>query len=50
VEVPFDALVSGSECIVELEDGQGARLRIELKGQATSELASVVLALWQGSR
>jgi len=50
LEVPFGALLSGSECIVELEDGQGARLRIELKGQATSELASVVLALWQGSR
>jgi hypothetical protein len=50
VEVPFGALLSGSECIVELEDGHGARLRVELKGQATSELASVVLALWQGSR
>jgi len=50
VEVPLGALLSGSECIVELADGQGARLRIELKGQATSELASVVLSLWKGSR
>jgi hypothetical protein len=50
VEVPLGALLSGSECVVELEDGHGARLRIELKGQATAELASVVLALWQGSR
>ena len=33
------------ECILELEDGQGSRLRVELKGAAPAELETLRTAL-----
>jgi len=50
VEVPLGVLGSAPECVLELEDGHGARLRVELKGPATSEVEAVARALWSGSR
>ncbi|MBI4445718.1 MAG: hypothetical protein HY645_07380 [Acidobacteria bacterium] len=36
------------ECILELEDVSGARMRISLKGAESSDLAALSRALWKG--
>ena len=36
------------ECVVELEDPTGARMRIELNGIAPSDLAALTRSLWAG--
>jgi hypothetical protein len=34
------------ECLLELEDGSGAKMRIELKGIAAPDLAALSRGLW----
>jgi hypothetical protein len=41
---------SAAECVLELEDGQGSRLRVELKGAAPAELETLARAFWSMAR
>ena len=50
LEIPLSGSACGSECVLELEDGQGARLRVELKGVAPLELEPLARALWSMGR
>src|SRR5689334_16087560 len=46
VELIAPSTAAGRECILELEGPRG-RLRIELKGVATAEVAGISRALWE---
>ena len=48
VEIPLFA--AAPECVLELEDAEGARLRIELKGPAAAQCAALAQALWSVAR
>ena len=48
LEVPLPSATP--ECVLELEDGQGARLRVELKGAAPTELETLARAFWSVAR
>ena len=48
VEIPLPS--TAPECVLEFEDGQGARLRVEFKGAAPSGLETLARALWSVSR
>ncbi len=50
LEIPPCAPSGRLECVLEFEDGQGARLRVELQGAALAELETVARALWSMSR
>jgi len=47
VELMAPALGGGTECVVELEDDRGARMRIQLKGAVPPELVALAKALWR---
>ena len=49
LEIPL-LTPSSSECVLELEDGQGARLRVELKGAVPAELETLARTLWSLAR
>jgi hypothetical protein len=46
LEIPLCAPSATLECVLELDDGQGARLRVELKGAAPTELETLARAFW----
>lgn len=47
VEVPLPGILGGAgECVVEIEEGDRRRLRVELKGAATAAVEDVARALW----
>ncbi len=48
LEIPLFA--SAAECVLEMEDSQGARLRVELKGPATAHCEALAQALWSIAR
>ncbi len=50
LELPLAAASPSASCVVELEDGRGARLRVALEGTATREVEAVARALWAASR
>ncbi len=50
LELPVEVLTAAAECVVEIEDGAGARLRVELRGGATREAEVVARGLWSASR
>ena len=50
VEVPVAGLLGSPECVVQIEDGAGTRLRVELRGAATSGVEAVARALWGALR
>ena len=50
LEIPLGVPSARPECVVEFDDGQGARLRVELQGAALAELETVARALWSLSR
>ena len=50
LEIPLGVPSARPECILEFEDGQGARLRVELQGAALAELESVARSLWNLAR
>lgn len=47
VEMPLAGMFGGAgECVVEIEDGDRTRLRIELQGAATAGVEALARALW----
>jgi hypothetical protein len=46
VEIPLCAPSASAACVIEMEDGRGARLRLEVTGVAVSELEPLTRALW----
>ena len=50
LELPVFAASAPGECVLEIEDGQGARLRVELKGVTAAELEPLARALWSVER
>jgi hypothetical protein len=51
LEIPLCATPSTSpECVLELEDGRGARLRVEIKGAALAELETLARTFWSVAR
>ena len=50
VELPLHAMPAPPTCVLEVEDGRGARLRLELHGHGVGELAGVVRAVWSEPR
>lgn len=48
VELPTPWLPGGSECVIEMEDGQGARLRVQIRGTTGPDLVPLVSLLWDG--
>ena len=49
LEVPLYAAPT-AECVLELEDGEGARLRVALQGVSPAELEPLARALWSLAR
>ena len=50
LELPLSPMPAAAECVIEFEDGQGARLRAELRGSGARELECLVRSLWGGAR
>ena len=50
VEIPLHPVPNGSACVLEVEDGRGARLRLELPGVGAGELAGLVGCVWSQPR
>jgi len=50
LEIPLWAPCAPPECVLEIEDGQGARLRVELKSAAVAELETLARAFWSVAR
>ena len=48
LEIPLFA--SAPECVFEMKDAQGARLRVELRGTATAHCQTLAQALWSVAR
>jgi hypothetical protein len=49
LEVPLYA-APAAECVLELEDGEGTRLRVALQGVSPAELEPLARALWSLAR
>jgi hypothetical protein len=47
VEVVSAPLEASGECVIELEDGDGASMRVTLKGHATPDVAALVGSFWK---
>lgn len=50
VELALGAMPGAPACVLEVEDGRGARLRLELQGLGAVELAGVVRSVWGEAR
>ncbi len=50
LEIPLCAPSTTPECVLELEDGRGARLRVEIKGAALAELETLARTFWSVAR
>ncbi len=48
LEIPLFA--SAPDCVLEMEDAQGARLRVELRGAAAAHCEALAQALWSVAR
>ncbi len=48
VELPSPSLAVASECLIEMEDCRGARMRVHLKGQNVPDLLSLSRLFWDG--
>jgi hypothetical protein len=46
VELPPAALSITSECVIELEDAAGSRMRVQLKGQTLPDLLALSRSFW----
>jgi len=50
VEVAWPTVVPAPECRLELENGHGARLHVELRGAAATDVEALTRALWSAAR
>ena len=50
VEIPVPVASRGPACVLEVEDGDGARLRMELEGLGAHEVADLVRCVWNEER
>ncbi len=50
VEVGIPSGTVGGECLVEVEDGTGRKLKVHLRGASGAEAVQVAKALWEGVR
>ncbi|MCP4201109.1 MAG: hypothetical protein GY769_04165 [bacterium] len=48
LEIPLFA--SAPECVLEMKDAQGARLRVELRGSAAAHCQTLAQAMWSTTR
>jgi len=48
VELPSPSLSMTSECVIEMEDCRGARMRVHLKGQHAPDLLPLSRLFWDG--
>ncbi len=48
LEIPLFA--SAPECVLEMKDAQGARLRVELRGSAAAHCQTLAQAMWSMTR
>jgi hypothetical protein len=48
VELPASLRPAPAECVVELEDAAGGRMRIHLKGAEAPDLAALSRSFWRG--
>jgi hypothetical protein len=46
VELPPVSLPTLSECVIELEDAVGSRMRVQLKGQDLPDLLALSRSFW----
>lgn len=46
IELPPTPVVDGNECIIELEDGAGASMRVHLKGTEMPDLLALGRSFW----
>jgi hypothetical protein len=46
VELPPAPVATVSECVIELEDAAGSRLRVQLKGQNAPDLLALSRSFW----
>jgi hypothetical protein len=47
VELPSAPLLPSSECTIEIDDGTGASMRIQIKGADLADIASLGHRLWK---
>ncbi len=50
VELPLSSAISQSECVVELEDGRGAKMTLRLGMGSGAQVLSIVQAFWGRER
>lgn len=50
IEIPLSPSATGPQCRLELEEGAGSKLRMELRGMSAAELQVLVSAVWRPSR
>jgi len=50
LELPLAGTPSAVECLLECEDGRGARIRIHLQGGELPDLAALSWGLWSSAR
>ena len=46
IELPFGVPLQPAECVLQLEDAERGRLRIELRGRPSSDIGPLARALW----
>ena len=50
VELPWPTMTTGPDYRLELEDGRGARLRVELRGAGRTDVEALARLLWRAAR
>ena len=50
VEIPLRGVPASPACVLEVEDGRGARLRLEFRDIGAGEVAGVVQSVWSERR
>lgn len=50
VELPAAALVGPTECLIELENAAGSKMRLHLKGAPTADLVTLSGRLWEAQQ
>jgi hypothetical protein len=50
VELPWPVIASAPDYRLELEDGRGARLRVEVRGVVRADVAALARVLWSAAR